>query len=183
MGVAAYLLHKIQHPNLHEVTEFRGLLHSSTPSAARGVSVRKTLLEVVRWLIILRSRLLSHAIHTHVLDPALLPTLLRTARAALFPNNALAPPRIVPSASEQRLIRERCAEAILSLIPAKIQDIYFGPGIEKRIREVEEVLNAFGDNYCNKHLLYGVVELIIVRLIPELAEKGVEELLEERLSS
>ena len=118
-----------------------------------------------------------------MLDPALLPTLLRTIRAALFPDNTLAPPRTIPSASEQLLIRQRCAEMILSLIPAKIQDIYFGPGIERRVREVEEVLNTFGDSYCNKHLLYGVVELIVVRLIPELAEKGVEELLEERLSS
>lgn len=48
---------------------------------------------------------------------------------------------------------------------------------------MEDVLNVFGDNYCNKHLLYGIIELIIVRLIPELAEKGVEELWEERLSS
>lgn len=45
------------------------------------------------------------------------------------------------------------------------------------------MLNTFSDSYCNKHLLYGVVELIVVRLLPELAEKGVEELLEERLSS
>jgi hypothetical protein len=117
-----------------------------------------------------------------VLAPALLPSLLRTARAALFPNNTLAPPRAIPSASAQFLIRKRCAETILSLIPAKIQDIYFGPGIERRVSEVEEVLNIFGDSYCNKHILYGVVELIVVRLVPELAEKGVEELLEERLS-
>ena len=108
--------------------------------------------------------------------------LLRTARAALFPNNTLAPPRIIPSVSEQLLIRQRCAESILSLIPVKIQNIYFGPGIDRRVREVEEVLDVFDDPYCNKHLLYGVVELIIVRLMPELAEKGVEELLEERFS-
>ncbi len=127
-------------------------------------------------------RILSHAIQTHVLDPALLPQLLRTARAALFPNNTLAPPRLIPSPAEQLLIRRRCAETILSLIPAKMQDIYFGAGIERRIREVEEVLNLFDDSYCNKHLLYAVVELIIVRLLPEMAEKGVEELLEERLS-
>jgi hypothetical protein len=130
----------------------------------------------------LSSRILSHAIQTHLLDPTLLPTLLRTARAALFPNNLPAPPRVVPSAPEQLLIRKRCAETILSLIPARIQDIYFGPGIDRRTREVEEVLNMFDDSYCNKHLLYGVVELIIVRLMPELAEKGVSELLEERLS-
>jgi len=47
---------------------------------------------------------------------------------------------------------------------------------------MEDVLDGFEDSYCNKHLLYGVVELIIVRLIPEMAEKGVEELLQERLS-
>ena len=133
------------------------------------------------WLTAGFYRLLSHAIHTHVLDPALLPTLLRTARAALFPNNTIPPPRAIPSPSEQLLIRRRCAETFLSLIPAKMQDVYFGPGIERRVKEVEEVLNIFDDPYCNKHLLYGVVELIIVRLIPELAEKGIEALLTDRL--
>jgi len=127
-------------------------------------------------------KILSHAMQTHVLDPTLLPQLLRTARAALFPNNSPAPPRVVPSASEQLLIRQRCAEAILSLIPARVKDIYFGPDIPRRTREVEEVLNMFDDSYCNKHLLYGFVELIIVRLMPELTKKGVEELLEERLN-
>ena len=134
------------------------------------------------WLTCVPTRILSHAIQSHVLDPALLPTLLRTARAALFPNNAPAPPRIVPTASEQLLIRQRCAQTILTLIPARIKDIYFGPGIDRRVREMEDVLDVFGDSYCNKHLLYGIVELIIVRLIPEMAEKGVEELLQERLS-
>ena len=133
-------------------------------------------------LIFVPTRILSHAIQSHVLDPALLPTLLRTARAALFPNNAPAPPRIIPTASEQLLIRQRCAQAILTLIPARIHDTYFGPGIDRRVREMEDVLDVFGDSYCNKHLLYGIVELIIVRLIPEMAEKGVEELLQERLS-
>lgn len=71
---------------------------------------------------------------------------------------------------------------ILTLIPVKVQEVYFGAGVERRIREVEEVLNMFEDRYCNKHLLYGVVDLIVVRLIPEMAEKGVEELLADRLS-
>jgi hypothetical protein len=128
------------------------------------------------------SRILSHAFQTYVLDPTLLPVLLRSARAAVFPNNAPASPRIIPSPEEQLLIRRRCAQTILSLIPAQIQDIYFGPDIETRIKDVEDVLNTFDDSYCNKHLLYGIVELILVRLMPELAEKGIEELLEERLS-
>lgn len=117
-----------------------------------------------------------------MLDPVLLPTLLRIGRAALFPNNAPAPPRVIPTASEQLLIRQRCAQAILDLIPARVQDVYFGAGKDRRVREVEEVLDVFEDSYCNKHLLYGVVELIVVRLIPEMGEKGVQELLLERLN-
>jgi len=115
------------------------------------------------------SRLLSHAIQTHVLDPALLPPLLRTARSALFPNNTLGPARPPPSASESLLIRQRCAETLLSLVPLSVQEVYFGPGKERRVKEIEEMLDVFGDSYCNKHLLYGVVELLVVRLMPELA--------------
>jgi hypothetical protein len=44
------------------------------------------------------------------------------------------------------------------------------------------MLDVFSDPYCNKHLAYGILELILVRLMPELAEKGVIELWEERLS-
>lgn len=94
----------------------------------------------------------------------------------------------------------------MNLIPIAVRDIYFGRTSlytsgsstdtididleaktelskeERHIREVEDVLNVFGDVYCNKHLLYGVVEMIIMRIIPELGEKGVQELLDERLN-
>ena len=49
------------------------------------------------------------------------------------------------------------------------------------IDEVEGWLEVLGDVYCNKHLMYSILELILVRLMPELGEHGVEELLEERL--
>ncbi|KAG9246388.1 PXA domain-containing protein [Calycina marina] len=126
-------------------------------------------------------KILSNFIQTHVLDPTLIPLILRTARAAVFPSNTLAPARAIPTATEQLVIRQRCAETLLSLVPTRLLDVYFGPDGDRRVREVEDVLDMFGDTYCNKHLLYGVVELIVVRLLPELAEKGVEELLNERL--
>ena len=44
------------------------------------------------------------------------------------------------------------------------------------------ILDVFSDAYCNKHLLYSVLELVLVRLLPELADKGIGELWEERLS-
>ncbi|KAI1378253.1 hypothetical protein F4677DRAFT_388788 [Hypoxylon crocopeplum] len=55
---------------------------------------------------------------------------------------------------------------------------------ERRIlSEIETgILDVFSDPYCNKHLVYGILELVLVRLMPELAEKGVIELWAERLS-
>lgn len=54
---------------------------------------------------------------------------------------------------------------------------------ERVLAEIEEgILDVFSDEYCNRHLLYGILELVLVRLMPELAEKGVAELWEERLS-
>lgn len=49
------------------------------------------------------------------------------------------------------------------------------------VKEVENLLDVFGDAYCNKHLVYGIAELVLVRLMPELAEKGVRDLMEGRL--
>jgi hypothetical protein len=48
------------------------------------------------------------------------------------------------------------------------------------LQDVERILDVFGDAYMNKHLIFGIVELLLVRLMPELGEKGVRELLEER---
>lgn len=48
--------------------------------------------------------------------------------------------------------------------------------------EIERgILDVFGDAYCNKHLVYSILELVLVRLLPELAEKGVLELWGERI--
>ena len=59
-----------------------------------------------------------------------------------------------------------------------------GPGQdddEDMVDEVEGLLMVLSDEYCNKHLVYGILELVLVRLMPELAEKGVVDLMEERL--
>ncbi|KAL1882013.1 hypothetical protein VTK73DRAFT_2995 [Phialemonium thermophilum] len=49
--------------------------------------------------------------------------------------------------------------------------------------EIESgILDLFSDSYCNKHLVYRILELVLVRLMPELAEKTVSELWEVRLN-
>ncbi|KAK4106547.1 hypothetical protein N658DRAFT_491172 [Parathielavia hyrcaniae] len=53
---------------------------------------------------------------------------------------------------------------------------------EEIIEEIERgILDVFSDSYSNKHLVYGMLELILVRLLPELTEKGVLELWAERI--
>ena len=50
------------------------------------------------------------------------------------------------------------------------------------LKEIDaSILDVFADAYCNKHLLYGMLELVIARLMPELTERGISELWEERL--
>ncbi|OIW34087.1 PXA domain-containing protein, partial [Coniochaeta ligniaria NRRL 30616] len=136
-----------------------------------------------------------HPITHHILDAATLPPLLRSIRGALFPNNAPGTSSLNPPSSDVELLalRRRCASALWALVPKALGNMYFGRSTawpwaqyqrseERILGEIETgVLDVFGDAYCNKHLVYGIVELVLVRLMPELAERGVIELWEERL--
>ncbi len=127
--------------------------------------------------------LLCHYLHRYALDPALLPTLLRAVRGALFPGNKFGatPPTLVApaNAAELAALRRRTAEAVYSAVVL--------PGGDRKpsgalVADIEGVLDVFSDAYCNKHLLYGLLEALLVRLMPELAEAGVLDLWEARLS-
>jgi hypothetical protein len=63
----------------------------------------------------------------------------------------------------------------------KVEDDH-GDLIERQalIGAVEDILNLFQDSYMNKHLIFAIIELVFVRLIPELGEKGLTQLMEER---
>ena len=75
------------------------------------------------------------------------------------------------------------------MVPLPIRKVYFGSSDEEdgagdrhsQNMQVEEILDVLSDRYLNAHLLYAVVDLIVVRLMPEMAEKGVQELRAERL--
>ncbi len=49
------------------------------------------------------------------------------------------------------------------------------------MREVEGELDAWGDRYLNRHLGYRMLELVIVRVVPEVGVKSVSDLLRERI--
>ena len=46
---------------------------------------------------------------------------------------------------------------------------------------MEGELDIWGDGYLNKHLGYRMLELVIVRVLPEVGVKTVRELLRERI--
>ena len=130
-------------------------------------------------------RYMHHSIRTHLHLSQLLPTLLRTLRQTLFPNSTLPPPAPpAPSATETGCIKRTCALSLLSLLPTAVCKRFFGDeDTESWVVEVEGELDVWGDEYLNKHLGYALLELIIVRVLPELGEQRVGDLLKERLGN
>ncbi|KHN99549.1 PXA domain protein [Metarhizium album ARSEF 1941] len=140
------------------------------------------------------ARLLSSRIQL-LFSPSHLPPVLKMLRGALFPNNAPGSSSLLPPSSDRELraIRRRAAKALWNMAPRRVGRLYLGGGLgaalgqlreneeEEPVDELEGLLNVLGDDYCNKHLMYSVLELILVRLMPELCENGVDDLLRERL--
>lgn len=99
-----------------------------------------------------------------------LPAVLQAARSALFPDNVLAPGRVAPTSDEVVQIKRECAQAIVEAIPPVVRARFFATTDQDLMREdVEgELLDPLADAYVNKHLVVSAVDLIAVRLFPEL---------------
>ncbi|KAJ9653052.1 hypothetical protein H2198_007714 [Neophaeococcomyces mojaviensis] len=92
------------------------------------------------------------------------------------------PAPLTPSLEEQQEIKRNAAKSIIALIPEVVPHSYYATNDEEVIVDQLEadLLSPFGDQYLNKHLVYGLVELILVKLIPELGEQSITDLLAER---
>jgi hypothetical protein len=133
-------------------------------------------------LTTLHYRLLSHTIETRVLDPAHVPTILRSLRRTFFPANTFPrQPKSLPDEAAITAIKQQCTQAILGAIPAPLRATYLctrDPAAQ--MAAVESWLDVLSDPYLNKHLIFSLLELCVVRLIPELASEGPKELLTQR---
>ncbi|KAK9479347.1 PXA domain-containing protein [Lipomyces japonicus] len=119
-------------------------------------------------------RLLSHFFRKYVLTSQFACSVLVISRQTLFPNNGpMAPPRIYPSVEEKQQILKQVQKNILRAIPVKIRKQVLG---DDAIRGVEELLSPFDNKFANKHLLFFLVDMIIIKILPELAEQTPEEL-------
>ncbi|OOQ83814.1 hypothetical protein PEBR_33242 [Penicillium brasilianum] len=55
-----------------------------------------------------------------------------------------------------------------------LEELYFLEAIET------DLLDLLADEYCNKHLVYSIIETVLSRVLPELTERTVEDLMEDR---
>jgi len=87
-----------------------------------------------------------------------------------------------PSPEQQLIIRRKAAEDILSLIPPPIARTFFATNNhDEMARQVEEdILMCFGDAYMNRHWIYQILDLVVVKLLPEMVGKTPRELLADR---
>jgi hypothetical protein len=93
----------------------------------------------------------------------------------MFPNNSLGPGRVLPTPEEVIQLRSKCAAAIIdALPPIVVKQVFAKRGTEDVQRQVEDMLEVFGDGYLNKHLIVGIVDLVVVRLFPELVEQRIQ---------
>ena len=119
---------------------------------------------------------MASKINARLSRPDLLPSVLQAIRGALFPDNALAAARVPPTSAETIEIKRECAKTIVNTIPMVIRNRFFGTKDQDLMRQdVEITLDLFADVYINRHLLISAVDLIVVRLFPELANDSVEE--------
>lgn len=52
---------------------------------------------------------------------------------------------------------------------------------ERLVSAIEtDILDLFADEYCNKHLIYSVIEAVLAKLLPELSGRSIAELMEDR---
>jgi len=105
------------------------------------------------------------------MNPNLLPRILQATRSALFPENALAPPRQAPTSARVLEVKRECAAAIVEIMPHFVRTRFFATrDLDPMRQDVEVTLDLFGDEFLNRHLVVSAVELLVVRLFPELGE-------------
>jgi len=125
--------------------------------------------------------LLSKQLKQHVFQERTIATALRAARDALWPGGIMQPPRIPPTPSESIEIRRTAEVAALNALPHIIRKLLLGTEEQQQNENMSELFDLLGRKECNKHLLMFLIDLMVVRLIPELTEMSPKELYDWRM--
>ncbi|KAG9997013.1 hypothetical protein KCU78_g17156, partial [Aureobasidium melanogenum] len=96
----------------------------------------------------------------------------------MFPNNSLGPGRVPPTPEEALELRAKCAASIIAALPPiVVKQLFANSKNEDVHKQVQDMLDVFGDAYLNKHLIVAIVDLVVVRLFPELESSGITAVL------
>lgn len=96
----------------------------------------------------------------------------------MFPNNSFGPGRVPPTPEEALELRAKCAASIIAALPPiVVKQLFANSKNEDVHKQVQDMLDVFGDAYLNKHLIVAIVDLVVVRLFPELESQGITAVL------
>lgn len=86
-------------------------------------------------------------------------------RDAFWPNGKLAPPTRVRSQGQSQETKQRAQQKLLENIPDTLQSLV---GQQNARHGIIKIFKALQETRANKHLLYIVMELLLLELCPEL---------------
>nr|XP_025741895.1 sorting nexin-25 isoform X3 [Callorhinus ursinus] len=86
-------------------------------------------------------------------------------RDAFWPNGKLAPPTTIRSEEQSQATKQRAQQKLLENIPDMLQSLV---GQQNARHGIIKIFNALQETRANKHLLYVLMELLLIELCPEL---------------
>ncbi|XP_053315130.1 sorting nexin-25 isoform X4 [Spea bombifrons] len=127
--------------------------------------VRKTLIALVQ---ITFGRTINKQIRDTVnwiFSEQMLVYYINVFRDAFWPNGKLAPPKTSRTELQCQETKQRAQQKLLENIPDALQNLV---GQQNARHGIIKIFNALQENRANKHLLYVLMELLVVELCPEL---------------
>nr|KAF6428486.1 sorting nexin 25 [Rousettus aegyptiacus] len=86
-------------------------------------------------------------------------------RDAFWPHGKLAPPTDIRSEEQSQETKQRAQQKLLENIPDMLQSLV---GQQNARHGIIKIFNALQETRANKHLLYVLMELLLIELCPEL---------------
>ncbi|XP_058380973.1 sorting nexin-25 isoform X3 [Diceros bicornis minor] len=86
-------------------------------------------------------------------------------RDAFWPNGKLAPPTTIRSEEQSQETKQRAQQKLLENIPDTLQSLV---GQQNARHGIIKIFNALQETRANKHLIYVLMELLLIELCPEL---------------
>ncbi|XP_030672250.1 sorting nexin-25 isoform X2 [Nomascus leucogenys] len=90
---------------------------------------------------------------------------INTFRDAFWPNGKLAPLTTIRSKEQSQETKQRAQQKLLENIPDMLQSLV---GQQNARHGIIKIFNALQETRANKHLLYVLMELLLIELCPEL---------------